>query len=115
MNEPQDREKTTDLVSITEAALRLGVSERTVYRMMRSGKLKRVNVSDKNGRSVRLEVSFEEHRGSNVALNMSDKTDKVTDDRRVELVETIREKDAQIAQLLEQQRELQQNMQRLQE
>lgn len=109
--------------SITEAAHRLGVSERTIYRMLREGKLQRVNVSDIRTKFVRLkpakshEIMFE--------LQVKDprkvghNLDKLSDRKWLETMESmqreLREKDVQIASLIEQQRELTQTLQRLQD
>ncbi|HZT41822.1 MAG TPA: helix-turn-helix domain-containing protein [Chthonomonadaceae bacterium] len=105
-------------LSITEAALRLGVSERTVYRMLREGKLRRL-MSDKSGRNVRLDEEDVELTNARFAIvrdvlsdNMSD---KVPADLLEELRQELREKDEQIARLIEQQREMSVAMQRLQD
>jgi excisionase family DNA binding protein len=115
MDEPQGIEQTADLVGITEAAQRLGVSERTVYRMLRSGKLKRVISSDEQGKYVRLKVSEKEKTFIALGADLSVTSDKTADSRQEDIHKAVREKDAQIAQLLEQQRELQQQIGRLQE
>lgn len=98
-------------ISIIEAARRLNVTERTVYRMLKSGRLTRHFEYD----NVRI-MSDE------IEILRSNKTDKVTknvrhmsDTNQEPLRRQLEEKDTQIAQLLAQQRETSQLLERLQE
>ena len=109
-------------ISITEAALRLGVSERTIYRMLREGKLHRI-VSDKNRRSVRLygewvdvDASHRAVAGEVVSDKLSDNLPGIVPDELLKaLRQELREKDAQIERLIEQQREMTAALNRLQD
>lgn len=109
-------------ISITEAALRLGVSERTIYRMLREGKLQRI-MSDISGRNVRLNAEQMDINAGHQSLNgkpMSDNLSDGTPDIALnELLKTLRqelrEKDAQIERLIEQQRDMTAALNRLQD
>lgn len=102
---------TDKTITISEAARRLNVSERTVYRMLKSGKLTRLYQYD----SVRLlsdEVDdLGSNRGSNMSVNVSQMADAPSEPLRQQLAE----KDALIAELLARQREMSQMLERLQE
>ncbi len=112
-----------ETIGITEAAQRLGVSERTVYRLLRSGKLRRHSVSDTNDRHVRL--IMDEILISNLKTRLEesksdlDVSDIVSDNDGQEELKRLREelasKDTQIAELIASQREMMQTIQRLQE
>lgn len=103
---------TTDkTISITEAARRLNVSERTVYRMLKSGKLTRHYVSD----SVRILSDEVDALRSNIGSNPQNSVSNMSDTMPDSLRQQLAEKDAQIAQLLARQRELSQMLERLQE
>jgi len=103
---------TTDkTITISEAARRLNVSERTIYRMLKSGKLTRRYVSD-NVRLISDEVDkLSSNRGSEASVNIGHMSDTMPDSLRQQLAE----KDAQIAELLARQREMSQMLERLQE
>lgn len=106
-------------VTIAQAAQRLGVSERTIYRMLRSGLLKRVSMSDNNVRSVRVVLSNSDVSISTDVSIPADKpvgvSDKLSVERVAELKREIEVRDAQIAGLIESQKELLQSVSRLQE
>ncbi len=105
--------------SVREASEELGVSERTIYRMIRSGKLVREKrrVGNVNNVSVSIchndtnEIKVSE---SNVS-KMSIMSDTMSGSSLEILKTSLIEKDTQIEQLLAQQRELNQTIQRLQE
>ncbi len=119
-------EQETVVVSVGEAARSLGVSERTVFRLLKSGALERVdlpmpdrivsfndsNVSDmkndkKSNRSKPDSLSGDYDDGHNVGSSDLE--------RIASLTRQLREKDAQIAQLLQTQQDLTQTYRRLQE
>src|ERR1041385_6600476 len=89
--------------SVREAASELGVSERTIYRMLRSGRLKRVktrvsvvrNVSDMQNNNVTER--------SSIGDNQVSKTSNMSDIMTIQALEIwkaeLRQKDAQIEQL----------------
>lgn len=104
-----------ETITITEAARRLNVSERTVYRLMKTGRLTRIYQYD-NVRLMSDEVAkLNSIRGHNV----SDSVSKVPESMPVRSPERLdvqlAEKDAQIAQLLARQKEMSQMLERLQE
>jgi len=89
-------------ISIGEAARLLGVSERTIYRMLRSGKLVRVSMSDKNVRTqVKVKASTFKLGADHGGLSDSGSLCPPEDLRR-----DLQHRDAQIAQLLTTQQEL---------
>src|SRR5688572_978509 len=93
-------------VTIAEAARRLGVSERTIYRRLREGKIQRVNLSD-----TRLtNVTLSENCPTRNARRMTDNGRVLSDTPDGEAIETLKremaEKDRLIANLLDNQREL---------
>ena len=117
------------IVGVTEAASRLGVSERTIYRLLKSGELERIDKSDENMLSeihVRhlSDISTGKAESRSDALkNMSDKSDEIyfrkSDIASINDIELLKQqlgaKDTQIAQLLLTQQEMTQTLQRLQE
>ena len=67
---------TTDMLSVTEAAARLGVSERTVWRRIKQGKLATYKGPD----GVRVSVSdIAAHVSDSVPVSDSKPTDRATD------------------------------------
>ncbi|HLV78632.1 MAG TPA: helix-turn-helix domain-containing protein [Chthonomonadaceae bacterium] len=105
-------------LSITETAMHLGVSERTVYRRLKEGKLRR-SVSDKKGRHVRLILDLSSGTGHSKATDRGVMSDNMSDRISVAaweaLQQELRAKDEQIAGLIEQRQEMQAALQRLQE
>src|SRR5579871_6131665 len=99
-----------ETISISEAARRLKVSERTIYRMMKAGKLTRQYEHD----SVRLMSDEVRQFAPLQDHDLSDYVRQVSDSAPQPLHQQISEKDAQIAQLLAQQREMGQLLDRLQ-
>ena len=113
-------------LGVSEAARSLNVSERTVYRMLKSGELEREDgrkITDNGGRNVSVlkreaNVVFS-HNNVEIMPNMSDidgmnKTKQAETSSEI-LKLQIEEKDGQIAQLLSEQKELTRTVQRLQE
>jgi|SRR5579871_2950450 len=110
-------------LTIREAAGRLGVSERTVYRRLRSGKLRATNLSEIEVSDVSMTVvtsrqispkeASQNCHSESICDKMSD--DTVTTSAMEALRAEIRAKDAQIAKMLEVQHEMAQTVQRLQE
>jgi excisionase family DNA binding protein len=100
-----------DTITITEAARRLNVSERTVYRMLKSGKLTRVYRYD----SVRILSVDVENLRSNTYSIVSDNVSHLSERDMESLRGQIAEKDMQIAQLLARQQEMSKMLERLQE
>ena len=115
------QEGEAEAMGISEAARKLGISERTVYRMLKTGKMKRVSIPDKNVSDVRVEGNRESYtqKVENDVMVAEKNTDIMTNiltEAIVEgLKEEIREKDVQIAKLLESQREMTQSVQKLQD
>src|SRR5262249_3307192 len=114
-NNPEPRQ----IVSIRETADELGVSERTIYRMLRAGKLVRIKqrvgnvtiVTDNNRQIGRNKIETP----VKLASNMSKMSDSVTGVELEMLRAALRDKDSQIEQLIANQREMNQTIQRLQE
>ncbi len=117
------------VVSVGEAARLLGVSERTVFRLLKTGVLERVDVPQ-----TKRTVCLNDSCMSDIKADISGKTRLQNSDQRstsnsndshnvgndgIEriktLVEQVQEKDAQIAQLLQTQQEMTQTYTRLQE
>ena len=114
------------VVGVAEAARRLNVSERTVYRMLKSGELERGNIAgdaDTIGSNMSdMTVKFKRDKSRQNVVKMSELSDmndadnaSDTDGRVDVLQRQVGEKDAQIAQLLTTQQELTRTIQRLQE
>jgi excisionase family DNA binding protein len=105
--------------SVREAADELGVSERTIYRMLRSGKLFRLKGRGRNVENVSDIFCQNDATSANRSVgNMSKMSDKhdIETWASVELLKTaLQEKDAQIDRLIDHQREMNQTIQRLQE
>lgn len=101
----------SEYLTITEAAQRLKVSERTVYRMMKSGKLKRVKLSD----TVRLLASEIEALSANPDEMRPENVRYMSVSELETLQKQLSDKDAIIAELLARQREMSVMMERLQE
>src|SRR5260221_480135 len=108
--------------SVREAADEMGVSERTIYRMLRSGRLVREksrvrsirnvnNVSDIHCQNDNDEI----HNHTSVMSKTSIMSDKMTLSILEMLTTSLRDKDDQIEQLIVNQREMNQTIQRLQE
>jgi excisionase family DNA binding protein len=99
-------------LSVTEAAQRLGVSERTIYRMLQKGKLQRTKTSDRRTLIVGHDANYK-------TCTTVEVSDTASDDELTRTIELLRSelalKDAQIADLMAFQKELTQNMNRLQE
>lgn len=120
--------------SISEAARRLGVSERTIFRLLKTGVLERVEPGEelnsfKNGSDIssnndavmsdinKFFFSKSKLKFYDVSVKMSDKN-KILTDNNVNghfLCEQIRQKDIHILHLLRSQQEMAQTIQRLQE
>jgi hypothetical protein len=102
-------------ISVTEAAHRLGVSERTVYRRLQAGKLHRANMSDNR----QTHVITQNDSSSHGMPNPSDTAPKVSDIMSDITTETLKheleEKNRQIAALMENQREMVQTIQQMQQ
>lgn len=103
---------------IADAARHLGVSERTVYRMLKSGKLRRVSVSD-NSVAVSCKVTpMQDNQGvieidyDRVADTVSD---KMTDILSATFTRELEARDREIERLLAVQQEQNQTIQRLQD
>ncbi len=103
--------KRIEYLTITEAAQRLRVSERTIYRMLKSGKLKRVTVSD----NVRLLSSEIEAVCNDKYETLTESVGHMSDDTLESLQKQLSDKDVIIAELLARQREMSVMMERLQE
>jgi hypothetical protein len=116
-NEPAPQE--IKAITITEAAQRLGVSERTIYRRLQAGKLQRVNMSDRNMGSVRQTLLLHPHTETENELCVSEVSDNMSDNSVTVAIETLRgeleNKDAQIAKLIDSQQEMTQTLRQLQE
>ena len=113
-------------LSIREAAQHLGVSERTVYRWLRAGKLKADNIrtiaairdicdnmSVKIDRLTHLNTS--QKSVSSVTGGCQVFSDNVTDIVMQTLMKGLEQRDLEIGRLIESQREMNQTVQRLQE
>ena len=120
---PQSERQSMETVTITEAAQRLGVSERTIYRMLRSGRLRRVHLSDRKSTSVRLlsdsldRIEIDSRNNSSVVTSlMSDNQSDISDVKAMDtLMKELEQKDAQIARLIDSQQEMAQTLRQLQE
>lgn len=106
-----NRTDTSRKISITEAARRLNVSERTVYRMMKSGKIARIYEYD----TVRLMSDEIEKLAQSRAEKQSDIVSLIPSPIDTGVNLQLAAKDAQIAQLLAQQQQMSQMLNRLQE
>ncbi len=114
------------VVGVAEAARRLNVSERTVYRMLKTGELERGNTADNTdncgSNMADMTVKFKRIKSRSNAVSMSHLADMDTagdaggaTNQEETLKRQLEEKDAQIAQLLTTQQELTRAIQRLQE
>ena len=120
--------------SINEAAMRLGVSERTIFRLLKTGELERVEpdvdldgIDQKNVNQPNSGIFMSDTINSNrprskpkyhsLSFKMSDKYDNMTDNNVINklLYEQITEKDIQISHLLRSQQDMAQTIKRLQE
>ena len=121
MNMPSDGNSPAprQIVSIRETADELGVSERTIYRMLRAGKLVRIKRRVANVNSVSdnqcQSGSTERDHGVNTVSKSSKLSDNSTGRELEMLRAALHDKDAQIEQLIANQREMNQTIQRLQE
>ncbi len=106
-----NRSDTSQKITITEAARRLNVSERTVYRMMKSGKVNRIYEYD----SVRLMSDEIEKIASIRSEKQPDTVSHIPSPMDTGVNHQLAAKDAQIAQLLAQQQQMSQMLNRLQE
>lgn len=97
------------VVSIAEAARRLGVSERTVYRRVKSGQIQRVNLSDTKIKSQVICDTI----ASESSVKVSDKTQESRQDDIALLRAEVQSRDAQIDSLIAHQREMNQTIQQL--
>ena len=103
--------------SISQAAERLGVTERTVYRMLRAGKIRRIRVSDESDKYVRKVLRWasgtisEVHGDAGPASNVSDNS--LTQVLHA-LEAQLQQKDEQIRRLLDVQQELAKSVERVQ-
>lgn len=108
-----DNETSNITVTIAEAARRLKVSERTVYRRIKSGKIQCVNLSDT--KSVPKVIISEKKTVSDV--KMSDNLVKAQAGTSLQEMATLRAelqaRDAQIESLIAGQREMNQTIQQL--
>lgn len=93
-------------ISISEAARILKRSERTIYRMIRSGEIKCVKMSDKRLTNVILNNHLQPVDRDTEADN-SVKMSDTKDNRNQELIQQeLREKDHQISKLIDNQKEM---------
>jgi chromosome segregation ATPase len=105
---------------VRQAASTLGISERTVYRRLRSGKLEQLPTEPLPADSVMTIVS-EERMEASLQDRIASKLDKMvcqndmTNDNLAALRQELAHKDAQIRTLLENQQELTHTIQKLQE
>lgn len=98
-------------LTVTEAARRLNVSERTVYRMLRAGKIRRAILSDKRRTYVVISENFDLKK----AAQTSDLTDRMPDQASLQTMQAeLEEKSRIIGQLIENQRDMLQTIQQLQ-
>src|SRR5579871_4176515 len=112
--------ESTGALSVKEAALRLGVSERTVYRHLKSGKLKRSHLRDRRDIYDKMTVTvsriggeIEVEKASHEMSNSVENVDSaVREDTLTLLREELAKRDAQISTLLETQRDLAQTVQK---
>lgn len=94
---------------IAEAAIRLGVSERTVYRMLKEGKLERSDMSDNRQTIVVLnevQKSIQSHEPSFLSDIRDIMSGKMAEKAIEALREEMQEKDRLINVLMENQREM---------
>ena len=107
-----------DIVTVGEAARRLGVSERTVFRLLKTGELERVDsvfMSAKNGKDDRHDAGSKQRRYKASAISSTHMTDTKHSNDGHALAEQVKQKDAQIAELVRQQQEMTVTIRRLQE
>ncbi|MCS6777229.1 MAG: helix-turn-helix domain-containing protein [Chloroherpetonaceae bacterium] len=98
-------------LTVTEAARRLNVSERTVYRMLQSGKIQRASMSDNRRTYVILNNDLS-LKGSR---DQPTKTDTLSDMTSLQTMKAeLEEKSRIIGQLIENQRDMLQTIQQLQ-
>jgi predicted DNA-binding transcriptional regulator YafY len=104
-----------ETVTIAEAARRLGVSERTIYRRLREGKIQRADVSDNRLTNVTISTMFSSQVTDNLSDNETVLSDKSYEEVLSVLKQEMAEKDRLIANLLDNQRELVQTVNQLQQ
>jgi hypothetical protein len=114
-NETSPTSAQPQTLSVTEAAHRLGVSERTVYRRLQTGKLQRVNMSDNRQTQVLTEADILSQMESFVSDSKANVSDISSEETRNTLRQELQEKDRLIASLLENQREMIQTIQQMQQ
>lgn len=133
-NATLDQDKSCVVCSVSEAARRLGVSERTIFRLLKSEQLERVkpenddqSLSASDGINVKFDIAMSDKKMSlfkqmrsedgKLSVEMSDINGNMTDKDAMckFLGNQIREKDIQISQMLRSQQEMAQTIQRLQE
>jgi excisionase family DNA binding protein len=102
-------------ISVTEAAHRLGVSERTVYRRLQAGKLHRADVSDNRLTQVVTGTEISSQNQVFMSDIDSEMSDITSEDTWNALWQELKEKDRLIASLLENQREMIQAIQQMQQ
>ncbi len=121
MSAPHD--ENTDAISkvqrVRQAANNLGISERTVYRRLRSGKLEQLPLESQSTDTVMSSVSIERVEAI-IQDQIASRIDKVmcqndmTNDNLANLRQELGNRDAQIRSLLETQQELTHTIQKLQ-
>jgi hypothetical protein len=114
------------VVSVGEAARRLGVSERTVFRLLKAGRLERVGSEDlvarcANNDSHMTDKAAQIKRSASrfksvISLNDSHSMTVMSHEEHVQLLQQqVREKDVQIAQMLQAQQDMAQTVRHLQQ
>lgn len=96
-------------VTIAEAAQILGVSERTVYRRIKSGEIQRVNLSD--SRAVARVFCEENQNVKSVKMSDAGEINQIAEVMRIRA--EVAARDAQIESLIANQREMNQTIQQL--
>ncbi|MCW3098536.1 MAG: hypothetical protein JWL77_4154 [Chthonomonadaceae bacterium] len=115
----ENPESISKVHQVRQAANMLGISERTVYRRLRSGKLEQLPTESHSTDSVMSFVS-EERMEAILQDRIASKLDKMvcqndmTNDKLAALRQELAHKDAQIRTLLENQQELTHTIQKLQ-
>ena len=107
------------IVSVAEAAKQMGVSERTVYRMLKSGELRRETPLRKLQETrTHLAISAENKNKIDVSILSKNDDKKVLNeiqDTLTALQNSLKEKDEQISKLIQSHLEMQQSAQKFQE
>ena len=96
----------TEPISIPEAARRLRMSERTIYRMIKSGKLDSVKMSDNSMTKVILSPTYLSQSYTNISDNTVNLSDIKTEWEWDTLKKELHEKDEHIRKLIDNQTDL---------